>query len=62
MPKFTLICEHEKPEFQTSRESRLTFEAEFLDDVLSHFTEFLRGASYYFDGDVVIVDRANNES
>lgn len=62
MPKFTLICEHEKNDFQASRESTLTFEAELLDDVLSHFTEFLRGASYYFDGDVVIVDEANNES
>ena len=56
MPKFTFICEHEADQFSGARESRLTFDADFLDDVVQEFSEFLRGAGYYFQGDVQVVD------
>jgi len=32
------------------------FEADTLDEVLAQFTQFLRGAGFYFEGDVEIVD------
>jgi hypothetical protein len=34
-------------------------DAETLNDVLFHFTDFLRGAGFYFDGQVGIVNDAD---
>lgn len=57
MPRFTLIAEH-YDEFEGVIESTIThqFEKEYLDDVIMQLQEFLRGAGYYFDGELGIVE------
>jgi bifunctional DNA-binding transcriptional regulator/antitoxin component of YhaV-PrlF toxin-antitoxin module len=49
--KFTFIAEHESGE-------KITYETEkdFLQDVLSDFELFLRGAGFYFDGQLGFVE------
>ena len=49
--KFTFIAEHESGE-------KVTYETEkeFLGDVVSDFELFLRGAGFYFDGNLQFVD------
>lgn len=37
------------------------FDAVFLDDVILHFQEFLRGCGYYFDGEIGIISEKEEQ-
>jgi hypothetical protein len=54
MPKFKLICDH-SCDLDTHVVTH-EFDAEYIGDVLDQFKHFLRGAGYYFDGEIDIVD------
>lgn len=57
MSKFTFICEEESMPFVSSIETKRTveFRADGLSDILQEFECFLRGAGFYFDGHLDIV-------
>jgi hypothetical protein len=52
MPKFTFICEDEPMPFSEGVITKRTveFDAVFIDDVVSEFELFLRGAGFVYDG------------
>lgn len=57
--KFTFISQFVPDQLDRSNipsKTTLEFEADSLDQVLGQLTEFLRGAGFYFDGRVDIVD------
>lgn len=54
MPKFKLICDH-SCDLDTHVVTH-EFDAEYIGDVLDQFKHFLRGAGYYFDGEIEIVN------
>lgn len=54
MPKFTLVCDH-SCDLDTHVVTH-TFTAEHLDEVVMNMQEFLRGAGYYFDGELMVCD------
>jgi hypothetical protein len=57
--KFTFISSFVPDQMDgANTTSKITheFEADTLDDILLQFTQFLRGAGFYFEGDVEIVD------
>lgn len=59
MSKFTFISNYVPDQLDRSNiASKLTveFDSDSLDEVLGQFTTFLRGAGFYFDGDVEIVN------
>lgn len=61
MSKFTFTSNFVPDQMdRASTASKVTheFEADTLDDVLAQFTSFLRGAGFYFEGDVMIVDNS----
>lgn len=51
MPKFTLIAEHLGNNAETLHKVTHEFEVEHIDDVLQNIDHFLRGVSYYPQGD-----------
>ena len=51
MSKFTFISQYDKA--LGSPKSTMEFEAVSLDDVLGYFEDFLRGAGYHFDGQLM---------
>ena len=57
MPKFTLVASH--VDEQDNEEARVTleFQAEQLEDVVGYMQDFLRGVGYYFDGELVVLDK-----
>ena len=61
MSKFTFTCNFVPDQLDRSNiasKTTVEFEANTLDEVLGQFTQFLRGAGFYFDGDVEIVDNS----
>ena len=48
MSKFTFICENEDGVMNT-----LQFDAELWDDAVINFKQFLRGAGFFFDDEVL---------
>ena len=52
MSKFTFISQYDKA--LGSPKSTMEFEAVSLDDVLGYFEDFLRGAGYHIDGQLMI--------
>ena len=58
MSKFTFICE-ESNEILTdstnNHKNKYEFTGEYLPDILKEFEYFLRGCSYYFDGELEFV-------
>jgi hypothetical protein len=54
MTKFTLVCDH-SCDLDTHVVTN-TFNADYLPDVLMNIEQFLRGAGYYFDGKLEIVE------
>jgi hypothetical protein len=58
MSKFTFVCQEESMPFVHSIQSKRTveFNAETLDDILNEFEMFLRGAGFYFEGRLDIVN------
>jgi hypothetical protein len=52
MSKFTFISQYDKA--LGSPKSTMEFEAVSLDDVLGYFEDFLRGAGYQIDGQLMI--------
>lgn len=65
MTKFTFT--REENQFNDTTKSTVEFSAESLDEILQQFQFFLKGAGFYFDGDIVIdqpchsIDEANFE-
>ena len=55
--KYTLIAEDDFDGSKTTRE----FQADFLPDVLSEVELFLRGAGFFFDGNLDFVNDFENE-
>ena len=51
MPKFTLIAEHLDNNAKTTHKVTHEFEVDHIDEVLQNFDSFLRGVSYYPQGD-----------
>jgi hypothetical protein len=51
MSKFTFISQYDKA--LGSPKSTMEFEAVSLDDVVGYFEDFLRGAGYHFDGQLM---------
>ena len=51
MPKFTLIAEHLDNNAKTLHKVTHEFEVDHIDEVLQNFDSFLRGVSYYPQGD-----------
>lgn len=58
MSKFTFICQEESMPFMNSTEAKRTveFRADGLSDILQEFEAFLRGAGFYFEGQLDIVN------
>lgn len=58
MPKFTFICEDEPMPFSTSIVTKRTieFEAVSIDEILTEFELFLRGAGFHPRGVLDFVD------
>lgn len=58
MSKFTFICQEESMPFVSSTEAKRTveFRADGLSDIIQEFECFLRGAGFYFEGHLDIVD------
>ena len=54
MPKFTLVCDH-SCDLDTHVVTH-QFNAEHIDDVIMNMESFLRGAGYFFDGQLMIDD------
>jgi hypothetical protein len=52
MSKFTFISQYDKA--LGSPKSTMEFEAVSLDDVLGYFEDFLRGAGYHIDGQLML--------
>jgi hypothetical protein len=52
MSKFTFISQYDKA--LGSPKSTMEFEAVSIDDVLGYFEDFLRGAGYQIDGQLMI--------
>jgi hypothetical protein len=52
MTKFTLVCDH-SCDLDTHVVTH-EFNAEYLPDVLMNLEQFLRGAGYVFDGQLII--------
>lgn len=62
MPKFTLIAEHNDDDGNVTSRVTHEFEEEFLNDVIMHLQEFLRGTGYYFQGDLGISEPVQYKS
>lgn len=61
MSKFTFTYNFVPDQLDRSNiafKTTVEFEADTLDEVLGQFTQFLRGAGFYFEGDVEIVDNS----
>lgn len=56
MPRFTFICEDEPMPFSVGVTTKRTveFDAVHIDDVVSEFELFLRGAGFNYEGNIVI--------
>ena len=55
MPKFTLVCDHGEDGGSGNLKTVVTFEAEYLYDVLDNVEMFLRGSGYCFEGNLVTI-------
>lgn len=64
MSKFTFVCQEESTPYSRIVETKRTveFRADSLEDVLQEFEHFLRGAGFYFNGNLDIVNEENFES
>lgn len=58
MPKFTLVCDH-SCDLDTHVVTH-TFTAEHIDDVVSQFEFFLKGAGYYPQGELGFIDEVQH--
>ena len=61
MSKYTLICEEDSFLISSTSKTTKEFEAESLDEVLTNIAQFLRGAGFYLDGDLQVVQPEPNE-
>jgi len=63
MPKFTFISEDlDLNGFKSGSKLTKDFSCEYLDDVISEFEMFLRGAGYHFEGTLDIVENTKPNS
>lgn len=51
--KFNLSCVTNERDWPETRKVEMSFEAEYIDDILSTFRDFLLGCGYKIQGDII---------